>query len=239
MYPQYVLTTFTPAEAEKITTLNTVMQRDWRRRGFIPSGEGHARFDAFALAEIWVMKMLSDRGVGPQLSKEVAPICAVGMLWQALKSVDAYEGDHQKTFDWLPEDRRRRYSASEIEELHKILENTGHSLPETFDPEWSDKAEFLAKQIFRLKSLPRLVPAPFFIWWADGSHVWHDELDKAFSGSSKEEKYAGPVIVLDLGALATQLLHCAGRALVHVEYPVDDDGKLLSPIEYGAPVRLP
>lgn len=237
MHPQYVLTTFTPAEAEKITTLNTVMQRDWRRRGFLPSVEGHARFDAFALAETWVMKMLSDRGVGPQLSKDVANWCALGILWHALKSVDAYEGDHHKTFDWDPEELRPKRDPEEVAKIQKLCEDAGYSMPD-LDFTWAAKAEWLCKQVFRRNNCPRVIPAPYFIWWADGSHEWQYELDEAFSKSSGEDKYAGPVIVLDLNALATKLIERAGRALVHVEFPVDDEGNLVSPIQYGAAVPL-
>lgn len=238
MYPQYVLTTFTPAEAEKITTLNTVMQRDWRRRGFIPSGEGHARFDAFALAEVWVMKMLSDRGVGPQLSKEVASWCAMGILWHALKDGEAYEGDHARTFEWEPEGARPQPDPEALAVLERFSKETGIAIPENVDTTWSAKGEWLAKQVFRLRGCPRVIPSPYFIWWADGSHVFHDSLDEAFSSLSWDEKYAGPVIVLDLNALATQLLVRAGRALVHVEYPVDEDGNIVPPLQYGAVVPL-
>lgn len=238
MHPQYVFTMFTPAEVEKITSLNTVTQRDWRRRQFLPVVEGHARFDAFAVAEIWVMKMLSDRGVGPQASKEVAGWCATGILWYALQNVDAYEGDHHKTFDWDPEDLRPKENPERVAMLKKLCEDAGHELPETVDFTWGAKAEWLAKQIFRLRGLPRVIPANYFIWWADGSHVWHGSLDEAFSSTSDELKYGGPVIVLDLNALATQLSARAGRTLVHVEFPVDDEGKLIPPIQYGEAVPL-
>ncbi|KAA3514809.1 hypothetical protein G6L63_01150 [Agrobacterium vitis] len=240
MQPQYILTTFTPAEAEKITTLSTVAQRDWRRREFLPTVDGHARFDAFALAEIWVMKMLSDRGVGPQASKEVANWCAIGILWHALKNVDAYEGDHHKTFDWYPEKHRPKNDPEEAANFRQLCEDAGWNIPENvdFDFTWHSKSQWLTKQIFRLRGYPKIIPARYFIWWADGSHLWHDNLAEAFSSHSSEARYAGPVIVLDLEALATTLSQRAGRALVHVEFPVDGEGNLVSPIEYGAPVPL-
>ncbi|WP_457168225.1 hypothetical protein [Pannonibacter sp. Q-1] len=238
MRPQYVLTTFTPAEAEKITTLGTVAQRDWRRREFIPSVEGHARFDAFALAEMWVMKMLSDRGVGPQMSKAVANWCAVGILWHALKDVDAYEGDHHRTFDWEPEELRPKPVANTVAFLTQKFEEAGMALPHDLDFTWEAKASWLAKQVFRQKGYSGVIPAGYFLWWADGSHEWHVSLDKAFSDLSSEARYAGPVIVLDLQALATTLNQRAGRALVHVEFPVNEEGKIVRPFECGPDMPL-
>ena len=64
MQPNFTLTTFTPAEAEKISTISTAMQRDGRRRGFLPAFQGHARFDPFDVARMWAIKMLADRGIG-------------------------------------------------------------------------------------------------------------------------------------------------------------------------------
>lgn len=228
---QYTLTSFTPGEVEKITGLSTMMQRDWRRRGFLPTAAGHARFDPFALAEIFVMKLLADRGVGPVHTKEVADICAIGILWHALRTVDAYEGDHEQTFDWEPEAHRPKHDASVLDRLNEICEAAGMELPKRMDSTWGVKADWLTRQVFRQRGHGRVIPARFFIWWADGSHEWHVSLDQAFSGSSFDMKYAGPVIVLDLGAVAETMSERAGRAFVHVEFEADEAGNLLSPIE--------
>jgi hypothetical protein len=229
MNMQIVWTTFTPAEAEKITTLNTVMQRDWRRRGFIPSAVGHARFDAFSLAQMWVMKLLSDRGVGPQLSKEVAGWCALGILFHALKDCEAYEGDHKRTFEWLPEDQRPRPDDAVAADLKRMCDEAGVPLPESVDTTWGIKSEWLRQRILQLGGARRVIPAPFFIWWADGSHVFHNRLDEAFANSSRDEACSGAVIVMDLDALAMRLLDRAGRALVHIEFPADETGALMEP----------
>lgn len=238
MHHQYTLTSFTPGEVEKITGLSTMMQRDWRRRGFLPSMAGHARFDPFALAEVFVMKLLADRGVGPVHSKEVADWCAIGILWHALKTVDAYEGDHLRTFDWEPEDHRPKPDPAMQAKLKEIAEAAGMELPEGADGTWGVKADWLTRQVLRQRGHGRVIPARFFIWWADGSHEWHVSLDQAFSGSSSDAKYAGPVIVLDLGAVAETMSERAGRAFVHVEFEADEAGNLLSPIEYGEAVPL-
>lgn len=68
----YDLARFTPAEAERITGVNTALQRDWRRRGFMPSNEGHARFDVFALAKMLFLQSMAVRGIGPVESSRYA-----------------------------------------------------------------------------------------------------------------------------------------------------------------------
>ncbi|MCX5513738.1 hypothetical protein C3941_13660 [Kaistia algarum] len=240
----YTLTAFTPAEVEKITGLSTMMQRDWRRRGFIPVVGGHARFDPFSLAEIFVMKLLADRGIGPIHSRGVAEWCAIGILWNALLWVDAYEGDHLRTFEWYPEDVRqalaaqRSPSAKDEGLLEAVLGAAGIELPKGLGSGWAAKGEYLARQVLRMRGHGRVIPARFFVWWADGTHVWHESLDMAFGGVSNEAKYAGPVIVLDLNAIASTMGERAGRALVHVEFETDAQGNVLSPIEYGDAVAL-
>ena len=64
--------TFTPAEAEQITGVTGAVQRDWRRHGYLPSTKGHARFELHDLAELWLLKMFTDRGIGPQRAKVVS-----------------------------------------------------------------------------------------------------------------------------------------------------------------------
>jgi hypothetical protein len=81
---------FSPAQAEKITGLSPVMQGDWRRRGILPKHEGHARFNALEIAELWLLKMLSDRGVGPQQGKHVARRGAEGVVRAALRQPKAW-----------------------------------------------------------------------------------------------------------------------------------------------------
>lgn len=240
MHAQYILTTFTPGEAERITGLSTTMQRDWRRREFLPIAEGQARFDVFGLAKMWTLKLLSDRGIGPQTAKDVAPWCATGIVWNALRWSDSYEGDHLRTFDWYPPEMRPQTVPDP--DLLKMLEEIAAKDPKIKAPSdfsWEPKAQWLAKQIMSRQGLPRIIPAPYFIWWADGTHVFHNSLRDAFGGFSSDPRYAGPVVILDLIALASTLGERAGRPLVHVEFPADPaTGELLSPLKYGNPVPL-
>ena len=81
---------FTPSEVETVTGLTTVMQRNWRRHGYLPSLEGHARFDVFEVARLMTMRLLSERGIGPKESSKVSEICAIGIVYSALLDSKAY-----------------------------------------------------------------------------------------------------------------------------------------------------
>jgi hypothetical protein len=68
---KFEVVTFSPAEVESIAGVSPSLQRDWRRRKFLPKNAGrHARFDAYQLMEIWAMRALADRGIGPADSSQ-------------------------------------------------------------------------------------------------------------------------------------------------------------------------
>lgn len=156
----YTLTLFTPAEAERVTTLSTVNQRDWRRRGYLLSTtSGHARFDAFALAETWSLKLLADRGVGPQEAQSVARLLGASIVRQALLWVDAYEGDHFRTFEWLPEAQRPRTELPpEVKEMLVSAATKVGAAGDVakFAGTWGPQSEFLARQIMAFKGYSTL-----------------------------------------------------------------------------------
>lgn len=87
------LNLFRAGEAEAITGLSAAMQRDYRHRGFLPKFEGHARFNIFDMAEMYMLKLLSDRGFWPDIWAPVAKIAARGIAFHVLRLADAYEGD--------------------------------------------------------------------------------------------------------------------------------------------------
>ena len=86
------LTLFRAGEAEAITGLSAAMQRDYRHRGFLPKFEGHARFNIFDMAEMFMLKRLSDAGLWPDVFAPIAKIAASGLAFYALKFRDAYGG---------------------------------------------------------------------------------------------------------------------------------------------------
>ncbi|MFG1373391.1 hypothetical protein V5F32_14555 [Xanthobacter oligotrophicus] len=87
------LNLFRPGEAEAITGLSAAMQRDYRHRGFLPKFVGHARFNIFDLAEMYMLKRLSDAGFWPEVFGPLAKIAATGLAFYALKMANAYEGN--------------------------------------------------------------------------------------------------------------------------------------------------
>lgn len=62
----------------------------------------------------------------------------------------------------------------------------------------------------------------FLVVWADGNMVLTSHLEKAFGGSSSDNRYRGATIVLDLEALGSLMVERAGRPLVTVESHDDD-----------------
>ncbi|WP_028711002.1 hypothetical protein [Paracoccus pantotrophus] len=228
---QITLTQFTPAQAEKITGISVDQQRNLRRHGYLAQSEGHARFDGFGLARLLAIRALSDRGIGPSLtakadeSQDIATLCATGILWALLDWVDAYEGDH-KTFaaPWPPS---RPRSEDEMKLLIEVGQRRGYSesdLRKMLDEssrDWAERSEWLKKQVIQKMGARRVIPARYFIWWADGTHTWEHDLDASFSGSAHDPRYEGAVIILDQEAMGSRLLSRAGTAFAHIEAQQD------------------
>lgn len=216
------LTLFTPAEVERITGVTTMTQRDWRRRSIVPKrGEGHARYNLFELAEMFAIKLLSDRGVPLEEASNVALWCGMGIGFRVLQWVDAYEGDHLRTNEarGIPD---TRMSDSDLELVRAAAAQGGIDLPEGLGERyvWGDKGDWLARQVYRQQYRTGVVPGKLFIWWANGTHLFHESFDAARDDMvSSDPRLAGPSLVLDLESLGSVLSDRAGRAFVHVEFP--------------------
>lgn len=63
---------FQPKDAEAITGVSVMLQRDWRRRGLLTEqkSDGWARFGLSELIELCVMKACSDSGISVQMARE-------------------------------------------------------------------------------------------------------------------------------------------------------------------------
>lgn len=214
MSTNITLSLFTPAEAEKITGVSTSLQRDWRRRKFLGSHEGHARFNVFDLAEMAYLQMMSARGIGPEYAQVAQQFVGLGAAYCTLLSSQAYEGDHHLTLSW----------------------NSAFASGGVREKDWETKGEFLAHYLVRRQFGPA-VPAPYFIWWANGDHHFDYSLEKAFSPENpklKIERLIGPAIVIDLEALGAILLSKTDRPFVHIEYETKD-GRAIAPDPAKAP----
>lgn len=245
------LTSFTPGEAERTTGLSTNMQRDWRFRGFLPKSDGHARFDLFDLSGMLAMKMLSDRGIGPQISRELFPWLSAGIAYSVLKNHEAYEGDHLRglppTFPGEDENEiieglrasllagAPDMTESDFRGFVEGLERTSRRNWSRVPRGWTRRCEGFAREVMRAKGFSFAV-APYFLWWADDTHVFTDDIKAAIENAwSTDPRLAGPIVVLDLHALAGLILHRAGRPFVHVDHGPDEN-PTDAPLEYGAPV---
>lgn len=226
---QATLTQFTPAQAEKIAGISVDQQRNLRRHGYLAQSEGHARFDGFGLARLTAIKALSDRGIGPSLTAkadvrdgfDIATLCATGILWSLLDWPEAYEGDHFSfTAPWPPSKSLPKEDVDLLAaaaKKHGYPEDVIKRIVEEPASDWAERSEYLKKQVIQKMGARRVIPARYFIWWADGTHTWEHELDDAFSGSSFDPRYQGAVIIMDQDALASCLLSRAGTAFAHIE----------------------
>ena len=82
---QYIPIMAGPAEAEKITGLTQVTQRDWRRRGLLPSTFGlSAQYDVVALGTMMFLAAAANRGIGPSQALDIADIAGPAIALYAL-----------------------------------------------------------------------------------------------------------------------------------------------------------
>lgn len=224
---------FTAAEAAEITGMNQARQRDLRRRGFLPSNEGHARFGLYDLAAMLFIQRMAERGVGPKVSAPLAEISATGIGWFALRDPEAYEGHHLNLIAaglvphviWGEEDDARVNAiADAATEYGRTPEQIRGALTKE-TAERHRQAEWLAHYIAGV-SRGRMVPAPYFILWADGSEVWHDNVQAALDDvPDLDPRRTGPIIVLPLESLGRDLLQRGGRPFYAVRL--------------GAPLKAP
>lgn len=79
--------TFSASEAERITGIDQVTQRDLRRRGYLPPNEaGKARFDAVMLAGMIASNALSNAGLPPAASWVLSRACGVAIAAKVLNA---------------------------------------------------------------------------------------------------------------------------------------------------------
>ena len=234
------LAQFTPAEAERITGVNTTLQRDWRRREFLPVNDGHARFDAFQLARMLTLKVLADRGIGPSLATEEADWCAASIVWAATDSREVWDGEPEKALTWHEQFRTPPPVDPKLIEFLREANENGADVPiPEVGSHWGDQRDYLRRRLWRHVSRPNVVPCPLFIWWADGSHTFHVSFDQARGGLfSTDPKVDGAVIILDMDALGAALAARANRPLVHIEFVPPGEGDSFDRLEHGAIIPL-
>ncbi|MEM0990821.1 MAG: hypothetical protein AAGK00_18280 [Pseudomonadota bacterium] len=186
------LTQFTSRDAEELCRVSMDQQRNWRRYGFLPPIQGHARLDVFDLCELYSLGLLTEKGIAPKQAVEVVDIMRMGLAWHALTCAAAYDGE-----DHL-------LSNEPLNELEKRLDNPIYGRLNRYG-----RAAFKGKE--GLMGKGRLIPARFFIWFADGTHTWDQGVDHHFHGNEEDLRVAGPVIVLDQMAVGLDLAHRSNK----------------------------
>jgi hypothetical protein len=227
------MTHFSPAEAEKITVTPQHLQRMWRSRGYLPSHDGTARFDLFSLCEMLSLKLLADR-TGPLLARHIATVCGHAIAWRVLSWVDAYEGETDRVGEWDPEPfaRGKRIQQRNRELLAQMqpgggglataaaLLAEGRAIIDQEGGPGFDQLGWLRDTVIRQRGI-EVCKQRFLLWFADGKYELTDSLDASFNDrGSGDPRFAGAVLTLDLGALASVIIERSGRAFVCVEIPI-------------------
>lgn len=244
MKATYTPSLFTPSEAEVITGVSVTLQRDWRHRGFLEKGEGHARFDVFALARLVIMKALADRGIGPSETSEISKVAAAGVVSWLGRYWDTWDGDFDLALSWA----KLSPSQSKEEKIEAILEyaNLGTSqklrqaweaMPDDLIPShWRSRNLWMTQQFMLQFGFP-LRPSRFFLWWSNGLTTFEDSLDEALGVVTRhDDEVQSAIVILDFDGIAAAIDKRSIRPFVYVEFPRNELGDVVAPLEYGAPV---
>lgn len=186
------LSLYTPRQAESITGIKMVRQRDLRRHGYLPKQDGVAAFTIVELAKMMVLSSMMHQGIGPAKSIGIAEISAVGIVKWALSEPTAWAG----------------------------MDLAKWSYP--FEQTPQDKAAWLSRvfssgRAFEGEPLWRVTPGRFLILFADSQEFWTNSVDQELEEiEPTDPRLAGPIMVLDLKSMAATLLKKAELPLAHV-----------------------
>lgn len=186
------LSLYTPRQAEHITGIKMVRQRDLRRHGYLPKQEGVAAFTVVELAKMMVLSSMMQQGIGPAKSVDIAEISAVGIVKWALSSHAAWAGMDLANWTY-----------------------PGEQMPE-------DKAAWLSRVFSSGRArdgeaIWRVTPGRFLILFADGQEFWAGSVDQELEEiEPTDPRLAGPIMVLDQKSMAATLLKKADLPLARV-----------------------
>lgn len=191
------LSTFTPAEAARITGVNVTLQRDWRRRDFLPKEKGHARFDVYGIAELAALEALSKRSIGPQQARPIIRELATGIALGALSKRTSWSGDADFALSWNPE---------EFEVISQ------YAVADRAEEAWNIKARWLSSRALMNSAVPDSRTKVVMFWWADESVSFHNSLSAPFDFIEYgDARLNGAVIMLDMWGIGQTI---ADRAAV-------------------------
>lgn len=229
---RFVLNEYTPAEVERMTGLTTDSQRDWRRRGFLPRHEKHARFDIFKVAELYVMKMFVDQGKSPGLASAYASRVAASLVMTALVWREGVWGDTDPAsiFDALPPGSRSR---TRVESYYHQ-----HSLSYAEAPSTETKVEWVADALLGSMGV---YEAPYLkqaIWWPSGEVEiagYRDENFRVRDGllDRVDPRFDGAASVIHLEGAAANLARRSRLPFVSASLEINPDEVVNRPDYWG------
>ena len=220
MKVEFELTQFRAKDVERITGASTTTLRDWRRRGYLPKKTGHPKFNCIELLQVWAMKMLADRGIGPSLAAGIATQCGIVGAWFALREPYAYDGGPDFLDDVLPRmaeefsdveqrDLSRNFvSAFEGDTPQKYIEGLS-STP------FGGRTKWLANEI--IIGRQEKPPDRFVVWMPNNEWMPSDSLDNMSVLLEEETGTFGFLISLDLETLGRLLVQRAEKPLVAID----------------------
>lgn len=104
----FTFATFGAGEAEHITGLSAVRQRDLRRHGILPSkGGGWQQHDLHDLARLLIIRALQDLGIGPSRGVEIANAAAPKIVILVLNRPGAIDDRTNGMLDQIKLDKSR------------------------------------------------------------------------------------------------------------------------------------
>lgn len=197
------LETYSPSEAEAITSVKQATVRNWRRAGHLPRQEGHARYTLPDMLVMFVMGMLVSRRTTPEAAKEFAGHAARAVFQSAIWSTKAFAEDvRAQAKDELGE-------CSDEEVSHFKAQLGDESCVEIL--ETVRRQEIMIKAAEQLAGISGMKHPNWLVIWADGSlELFHDDedTDESFFGNIQYDGACvqGPVMLFCLGALAQMVM---------------------------------
>lgn len=197
------LETFTPAEAEAITSVSQSTVRNWRRAGHLPRQDGHARYNLADILVMFVMGMLVSRGTAPEVAKGFAGHAARAIFQSAIWTARAFSEDAH---------RQAKAELGEIpeEETASLKEHLGEGYSAEVHEDTRVQA-MMAEAAEKMAGISGMEHPGLLVIWADGSpeffHRYEDLPDRLFGDIEYAGAYVqGPVMMFVLGALAQMVI---------------------------------
>jgi hypothetical protein len=116
---------FTASEAEAISGINGENQRNLRRHGYLPgAARGWNRYSIEDLAQLIVIRFLSERGLPPKISSEIARQCAPMIAAYAILGDDGdlFAGAIEGADDRARNELRKKYAPHGLKRYALALE---------------------------------------------------------------------------------------------------------------------